>query len=57
MDIIDKVERIGFLKGAIEGITLYAVWKDGKQLVGVLQKPLKEVLQPYQEELDRLEKE
>lgn len=51
------LQRIGFLEGAIEGITLYAIWKDGEQLVGCLQRPLKEVLQPYKEELARLEQE
>jgi len=51
------VHRIGFLEGMIEGITLYAIWKNGEVLVGCLQRPLKEVLQPYKEELARLEKE
>jgi len=49
-----KLHRIGFLEGAIEGIRLYAIWRNGEQLVGCLERPLKEVLQPYQEELDRL---
>lgn len=48
--------RIGFLIGAIEGITLYAIWKNGEQLVGCMAKPLKEVLLPYREELAILEK-
>lgn len=51
------IHRVGFLEGVIEGITLYAIWKDGEQLVGCLQKPLKEVLKPYQEEIIRLESE
>ena len=51
------LHRIGFLEGAIEGITLYAIWRNGEQLVGCLERPLKEVLQPYQEELVRLKKE
>lgn len=46
------IHRIGFLEGAIEGITLYAIWRDGIQLVGC--KPLAEVLHPYKEELLRL---
>lgn len=49
--------RIGFLEGAIEGIRLYAIWKDGTQLVGCLGKPLKEVIAPYQEELAKLIRE
>ena len=49
-----KLRRIGFLEGAIEGIRLYAIWKNGEQKVGCLETPLKEVLTPYQEELNRL---
>lgn len=48
------LHRIGFLEGAIEGITLYAIWRNGEQLVGCLQRPLGETLQPYKEELARL---
>lgn len=49
-----KIHRIGFLEGVIEGIRLYAIWKNGEQLVGCMQRPLKGVCQPFQEELDRL---
>lgn len=55
-DII-KIQRIDFLEGMITGITLYAIWKDGEQLVGCLQKPLRDVLKPYQEELEKLRTE
>ncbi len=48
------MHRIGFLEGAIEGITFYAIWRNGRQLVGCLERPLKEVLQPYHDELGRL---
>lgn len=48
------IERIGFLKGKIEGITTYAVWKDGEQFVGVLQTPLEKVLKPLKYELEEL---
>lgn len=48
---------IGFLEGAIEGITLYAIWKNGEQLVGCLQRPLSEVLQPIRDELNKLKAE
>lgn len=47
-------ERIAFLNGVMEGIILYAIWKDGTQVVGCMQKPLKEVLTPYKEEVARL---
>jgi len=49
-----KRERIAWLNGAVEGITLYAIWKDGVQQVGSLARPLNEVLKPYQEEITRL---
>ena len=49
--------RIGFVEGAIEGITLYAIWKNGEQLVGCMARPLKEVLKPYREEIERLTKQ
>jgi len=49
-----EAHRIGFLEGAIEAITLYAIWRNGEQLVGCMENPLKEVLEPYKEELARL---
>lgn len=52
-----KLHRIGFLEGAIEGITLYAIWRNGEQLVGCMERPLKEVLTPFREELERLQAE
>lgn len=52
--INEVIHRLGFLEGCIETITLYAVWKDGKQFVGVLRKPLDLVLKPYKEEYERL---
>ena len=30
-------------KGLRRGIWLYAIWKDGQQVVGSMQRPLKEV--------------
>lgn len=48
------LHRIGFLEGAIEGIRLYATWRNGEQLVGCMERPLKEVLAPYEDELRRL---
>jgi hypothetical protein len=50
-------ERIAFLDGVIEGITLYAVWSNGEQLVGCLRAPLQQVLLPYVEEKTRIIKE
>jgi hypothetical protein len=34
-----------FIEGVIVGVQTYAVWKDGQQLVGTTQRPLKDVLQ------------
>ena len=50
-----RTHRKGFLEGVIEGITLYAIWRNGEQLVGCMERPLKEVLKPYKEELARIE--
>lgn len=33
-----------YLRGWEKGVTDYAVWKDGEQLVGAIQAPLKKVL-------------
>ena len=53
----EKLERLHFLFGMIEGITLYAIWKDGEQLVGCMRRPLKIVLQPYRDEINVLKEE
>lgn len=34
-----------FIDGVIAGVTTFAVWKDGKQVVGILQKPLKDEIE------------
>jgi hypothetical protein len=36
--------KIGYIEGLKEGIRRYAIWKDGVQMVGVMQRPLSEVL-------------
>jgi hypothetical protein len=46
--------RVEFLKGKIDGIRDYAIWKNGDQFVGCLEKPLREVLDPYQKEIEAL---
>jgi len=40
-----------FTDGVKAGIEMYAIWKDGEQLVGALQKPLKEALEDVDREL------
>ena len=52
-----KWRRVGFLEGQIHGIEQYAIWRDGRQLVGVMQRDLKEVLKPHQAELAVLREE
>lgn len=49
--------RIAYLKGLMEGIRLYAIWRNGEQLVGCLEQPLADVLEPYERELERLTQE
>ena len=45
------VRREALVEGWAAGVRLYAVWKDGDQLVGVSRRPLAEVLErnPYLE--------
>lgn len=33
-----------FLEGVIAAMTTYAVWKDGKQYIGVMQEPLEKAI-------------
>lgn len=50
IEVLDLHTRIAFLDGKIEGIRDYAIWHNGEQLVGCLEKPLKEVIAPYRQE-------
>jgi hypothetical protein len=50
----NRIARIAFLQGFIDGVTLYAVWKDGEQVVGCMQTPLKTAIARYKTELDLL---
>lgn len=47
--------RIGFLKGMIAATTSYAIWRNGKQTVGVMERDLHTVIEPYNDEIVRLE--
>ena len=40
-----------FIDGVKAGIIMHATWKDGKEVVGCMQKPLKEVLEDVDKEL------
>ena len=41
-----------FIEGVIEGVRAYAVWKDGKEHVGVQQQPLKDVIKEIRVQLE-----
>ena len=40
-----KALDAAYRRGYADAVTNYAVWKNGEQLVGVMQRPLKEVLE------------
>ncbi len=40
-----------FIDGVIAGVEAFAVWKDGKQLVGIFGKPLEEEIKDIKEGL------
>ena len=40
-----------FIDGVIAGVTAYAVWKDGKEVVGIRERPLEEVVAEIKEGL------
>jgi hypothetical protein len=46
--------RLAYLEGMVEGITDYAIWRNGEQLVGCMERPLKEVLKPYKVEIESI---
>lgn len=46
--------QLGFLEGQIKGISDFAIWRDGGQFVGCLERPLGEVLKPLIEKRNLL---
>lgn len=44
-------ENKDFVRGLIAGIETYAVWDNGTQSVGILRKPLKQVIADIKEDL------
>lgn len=40
-----------FILGVIAGVEMYAVWKDSKQVVGISEEPLKDVIKEIKEQL------
>jgi len=51
-----RSEQVSYIEGIMSGITTYAVWSDGKQYVGVMRKPLDEVLRPYKVKIEQLKR-
>lgn len=47
---LDKFYEKTYKEGYSDAVTNYAVWKDGEPLVGVMQKPLKQVLEEIAKE-------
>lgn len=45
-----------FIEGVIAGVTAFAVWRDGREVVGIMQKPLKEEIAEIREGLGGEEK-
>lgn len=41
----EKEYEMGYRQGYIDAISNYAVWRDGVQYVGILQTPLKEMIE------------
>lgn len=40
-----------FVDGVIAGVRAYAVWKDGKQYVGIVRMPLEEAIKQIERDL------
>ena len=40
-----------FIEGVIAGVEMYAVWKDGRQYIGVHNTPLEDVIREVQKDL------
>lgn len=43
-------EHNAYIEGMIHGITMYAIWRNGEQLVGCMQRPLKKVIAEIREQ-------
>lgn len=48
----NKIGNKDFIEGIIEGVRAFAVWKEGKQMVGVMKRPLKDEIEDIKTELD-----
>jgi len=40
-----------FIEGVIAGVEAFAIWKDGKQMVGTLRIPLEKIIKEIKKEL------
>jgi hypothetical protein len=41
-----------FIEGVIAGVKAFAVWKDGREVVGILEHPLEKVIAEIRAELE-----
>jgi hypothetical protein len=51
-EAIARIQRVAYLHGRIDATADYAVWKNGTQYVGVMQRPLAEIIKPMRDEID-----
>jgi hypothetical protein len=40
-----------FINGVIAGIEMYAHWRNGQRIVGIMEEPLKEVIEEVKQQL------
>lgn len=40
-----------FIEGVIAGVEMYAIWRNGKRLVGVMEKSLEDVVEEIKQQL------
>ena len=41
-----------FIRGVIAGVTMFAVWKNGVQVVGIREEPLQKVVEEIRSDLE-----
>jgi hypothetical protein len=45
------LQTLDFIRGVIAGVEAYAVWKDGRQVVGIREKYLTDVIEEIKKDL------
>jgi hypothetical protein len=46
---LSEAEETAYRQGYIDALKNYAIWKNGEQFVGCLERPLKEVINEFNE--------